>query len=206
MEINDKKNRRELERPPIHPMSGRSVSMPLPTIMTASGSYLNSGSSTSAIPFAESPSPSPLLMSAPLLNIDRPPKRARVSSFTNPSESSPSLTGRVWNSSLQQEFGEDFCKLLIATRSSWNTAHNPQVQLFFEKWVPGAMVPDRRTLSGPILNREAGKVEDKLKLKLRGRKATFQTDGWKNKAKQAIVATMVSVDFEVSADGDVLYC
>ena len=32
-----------------------------------------------------------------------------------------------------------------------------------------------------------------------GQKATFQTDGWKNKAKQAIVATMASVDFEVSS-------
>ncbi|KAF8269571.1 ribonuclease H-like domain-containing protein [Lactarius quietus] len=70
------------------------------------------------------------------------------------------------------------------------------MQLFIEKWIPGAIIPDRRTLSGHILDREAGKVEDKLKLKLRGRKATFQTDRWKNKAKQAIVATMVSVDFE----------
>jgi hypothetical protein len=71
------------------------------------------------------------------------------------------------------------------------------LRLFVEKWIPGAIVPDRRTLSGPILDREAGKVEERLKLKLTGRKATFQTDGWKNKAKQAIVATMVSVDFEV---------
>jgi hypothetical protein len=48
-----------------------------------------------------------------------------------------------------------------------------------EKWIPGAIVPDRQTLSGPILDREAGKVEEKLKLKLKlkGRKATFQTDG-----------------------------
>jgi hypothetical protein len=78
-------------------------------------------------------------------------------------------------------------------------AHNPQVRLFVEKWIPGAIVPDRRTLSGPILDREAGKVDERLKLKLKGRNATFQTDGWKNKAKQVIVATMVSVDFEVSA-------
>ncbi|KAF8270666.1 ribonuclease H-like domain-containing protein [Lactarius quietus] len=70
------------------------------------------------------------------------------------------------------------------------------MQLFIEKWIPGAIIPDRRTLSGPILDCEAGKVEDRLKLRLKGRKATFQTDGWKNKAKQAIVATMVSVDFE----------
>jgi hypothetical protein len=68
------------------------------------------------------------------------------------------------------------------------------------------MVPDHRMLSGPILDREAGKVEDKLKLKLKGRKATFQMDGWKNKAKQVIVATMVSMDFEVSANINVLSC
>ena len=175
--------------------------MPLPAIITGLGcvpaTYPTLGTSTPTTPF-ESPSPSPLLLSAPLLNFERPPKRTRVSSFTYP-EDSQSPTGRVWSPSLQQEFGEDLCKLLIATRSSWNTAHNPQMQLFVEKWIPGAIIPDRRTLSGPILDREVGKVEDKLKLKLKGRKATFQTDGWKNKAKQAIVATMVSVDFEVSS-------
>jgi hypothetical protein len=61
-------------------------------------------------------------------------------------------------------------------------------------------VPDHQTLLGPILDQEAGKVEDKLKLKLKGQKATFQTDGWKNKAKQTIVATIVSIDFEVSGN------
>jgi hypothetical protein len=70
--------------------------------------------------------------------------------------------------------------------------------MFVNRWIPGAIVPDRRTLSGPILDQEAAKVEDKLKLKLRGRLATFMTDGWKNKAKQSIVASMVSVASEVS--------
>jgi hypothetical protein len=74
------------------------------------------------------------------------------------------------------------------------------MQLFIEQWILGAMVPDHPTLLGPILDREAGKVEDKLKSKLQGQKATFQMDGWKNTAKQAIVATMVSIDFEVSGN------
>jgi hypothetical protein len=72
------------------------------------------------------------------------------------------------------------------------------MQLFAQKWVPGAVVPDRRTLSGPILDREAAKVEEKLKAKLSGRLATFTTDGWKSKAKQSIVASMISVASEVS--------
>lgn len=148
-EINDKKlNRRGNPPNPPTGMLGRSVSMPLPTTASGHPPYLNSGLSASATSFG-SPSPSPLLLSAPLLNIDRPSKRARVSSFTSPD--SPQI-GRVWNPPLQQEFGEDFCKLLIATRSSWNTANNPQMRLFVEKWIPGAIIPDRRTLSGSILD------------------------------------------------------
>jgi hypothetical protein len=180
------------------PVLGRSVSMPVLSISSSGAGWSGTGT--------PSPVPSPLLLSAPLLNLERPQKRPRTSSFGVPSplaegsgSGSSSPVTRSWNPAVQQEFGEDICKLLIATRSAWNIAHNPQVRLFFEKWIPGAIVPDRRTLSGPILDREAGKVEEKLKLKLKGRKATFQTDGWKNKAKQAIVATMVSVDFEVSA-------
>ena len=179
---------------------GHSTNVPLrlPAIMTGFG-HPNPSTSRSTTPFG-SPSPSLLLMSTPLLNFERPPKRPRVSSVAGTNtDDSQSPTGRVWNPVLQQEFGEDFCRLLIATHSSWNTAHNPQVQSFVEKWIPGAIIPDRRTLSGPILDREAVKVEDKLKLKLKGQKATFQVDGWKNKAKHAIIATMVSVDFEVSS-------
>jgi hypothetical protein len=192
-EILGKKNRGK-ENPPI---LGRSFSMPLPAIAFPGSDQAPYPTVAAATP---SPAPSPLLLSAPLLTFDRPPKRPRTSSLANvDGPGSSSLVEKLWDPPLQQEFGEDLCKLLIATRSSWNTAHNPQLRLFVDKWIPGAIVPDRRTLSGPILDREAGKVEEKLKLKLKERKGTFQTDGWKNKAKQAIVATMVSVDFEVSA-------
>jgi hypothetical protein len=189
--VEENNSKKSCHGPGDPPMLGCSASLPLPAIATAS-SYTSL--IASAMP---SQMPSPLLLVTPSLNIERPLKCSRVSSFSTGPDGSPSLV-ESWSPSLQQEFGEDFCKLLIATRSSWNTAHNPQMRLFVEKWIPGAIVPDHRTLSGPILDREAGKVEEKLKLKLKGRKATFQTDGWKNKAKQAIVATMVSVDFEVS--------
>ena len=76
--------------------------------------------------------------------------------------------------------------------------NNPQMHIFFQKWVPGAVIPDRQTLSGPILDHEVAKVEESLKSKLQGRLAMFTTDGWKNKAKQSIVALIVSVGSEVS--------
>ena len=185
----EKESRRGSPNPLILDYSASLPSFPHPLIAT--------GSSPSGFTcISGTPSPTP---TTPALNhMERPPKRNRVPSYTAGPDFSLNLVERVWNASLQQEFGEDFCRLLIATRSSWNTANNPQTRLFIEKWIPGAIVPDRCTLSGPILDREAGKVEEKLKLKLKGRKSTFHTDRWKNKAKHAIVATMVSVDFEVS--------
>lgn len=200
-DINEKKNTSRGQGNLQAPMLGRSVSMPVLSISTTPDQVAAGWSGTGT----PSPVPSPLLLSTPLLNLERPPKRPRTTSFNAPSplglaegSGSSSPVTRSWNPAVQQEFGEDLCKLLIATLSAWNIAHNPQLRLFFDKWIPGAIVPDRRTLSGPILDREAGKVEEKLMLKLKGRKATFQTDGWKNKAKQSIVATMVSVDFEVN--------
>jgi hypothetical protein len=113
-EINDKENCSEPHNPP---MLVCSISMPLPAIMTAGcPPYLNPSLSASPMPTG-SPSPSPLLLSAPLLNIDQPLKHTRVLSFRSPNISQ-SITWRVWNPPLQQEFGEDFCKLLITTWSS----------------------------------------------------------------------------------------
>lgn len=141
-EVKEKKNCNR-KNPPV----GRSVSMPLlSNIATGSSQipYMSGGWSASVTP---SPAPSPLLLSVPLLNLERPLKRARTSSFISPLAEGSGLSSPVpsvpWNPSQQQEFGEDFCKLLIATRSSWNTAHNPQVRLFVEKWIPGAIIPDR---------------------------------------------------------------
>jgi hypothetical protein len=61
------------------------------------------------------------------------------------------------------EFGEDLCKLLIAIHAPWNAVNNPQMQLFVQKWVPGAVVPNQQTLLGSILDQKATKNEEKLK-------------------------------------------
>ncbi|KAJ7640524.1 hypothetical protein B0H17DRAFT_1149012 [Mycena rosella] len=48
----------------------------------------------------------------------------------------------------QDEFAEDLCKLFVACNVAWNSAANPQLLLFFTKYVPEAKIPDRRVLSG----------------------------------------------------------
>jgi hypothetical protein len=65
------------------------------------------------------------------------------------------------------------------------------------KWIPGAVVPDRHTLSGSILDRQSQRVETQMKDKLNGKLATGQCDGWKNNAKVSVVTMMVTVDNEV---------
>ena len=106
-----------------------------------------------------------------------------------------------WNVLLQQEFNEDFCRFLVANDVSWNTANNPKTWLLLQKWIPGAIILDWWTLSGPILDKQAGKVEVKLKMDLKGNMATYITDGWKNVLRQSITAGMINVRSEVSTWG-----
>ncbi|KAI0323704.1 hypothetical protein GY45DRAFT_1264165, partial [Cubamyces sp. BRFM 1775] len=79
----------------------------------------------------------------------------------------------------------------------WNAAANPQLDLFFEKWVPGAKVPDRRKLSGKYLQDAADTVKNSIRTAVLGQYATGQSDGWKNIAKTSVITSMMSVNREV---------
>jgi hypothetical protein len=106
----------------------------------------------------------------------------------------------------QREFNEDFCKMLVATGSAWNFANNPEVRHFFGKWTPGVIVPDRRTLSGPVLDGLVTKVENVMKVNWNGKLAMGQCDGWKNTAKQSVVASVVTVASQVCFSRSINNC
>jgi hypothetical protein len=93
-----------------------------------------------------SPLPNPLLLSTPILT-EPLTKRKRTSSICD--EDSPLSTTAPWTPASQPEFGEGLRKLLIAIPAPRNAVNNPQMMLFVQRWIPGAVVPDRRTLSGP---------------------------------------------------------
>ena len=123
----------------------------------------------------------------------RPLKRSRtsISSFGDDS-------GPQWSTSLQENFDDDILKLFVSCGFSWNSASNPQMRLFVEKWIPGANLPDRRALSGRILDREVAKVEARTRERIKGNIATGQCDGWKNVAKTSVVTSMITVEHLVS--------
>ena len=72
------------------------------------------------------------------------------------------------------------------------------MHLFVEKWIPGANLPDRRALSGRILEREVAKVEARMREQIKGNIATGQCDGWKNVAKTSVITSMITVEHLVS--------
>jgi hypothetical protein len=86
-----------------------------------------------------SPLPSPLLLSIPLL----PEPVSKCKHMSSTFEDLPLSAKAPCTPALQTEFVEDMCKLLIAIHAPWNAANNPQMQLFIQKWVPGAVVPDQ---------------------------------------------------------------
>jgi hypothetical protein len=97
----------------------------------------------------------------------------------------------------QHKFDSDMCQMFASCGWAWNSANNPQLRQFFSKWVPEVQVPDRRKLSGPLLDAEVRKVEDRMKARVEGQLAMGQCDGWKNISKTSVIGTMITVDGEV---------
>jgi hypothetical protein len=89
-------------------------------------------------------------------------------------------------------------KVFVSAGIPWNAASDPEMHLFFEKWLPGSKIPDRRVLSGRLLDKEVLEAENRMRGRMEGKLATGQCDGWKNAARASVVASMVTVEGEVS--------
>ncbi|KZV65826.1 hypothetical protein PENSPDRAFT_756143 [Peniophora sp. CONT] len=104
---------------------------------------------------------------------------------------------RLWPEAHQEMFAADLCRLLVMCNVAWWAVSLPFWVHFFEKYVPGADMPDRRELSGVILKAEVAKVLDKWKPDLKRRFAIGQCDGWKNVKRNSILGFMANVEFNV---------
>lgn len=104
----------------------------------------------------------------------------------------------TWTREQQQQFAADICQLMIVCNIAWWAVEQPYWHEFFQKWVPGSLMPGHKELSNRILKEEVGKVVDKMKLKVKGRFATGQCDGWKNMSKTSLIASLINVEYIVS--------
>lgn len=100
-------------------------------------------------------------------------------------------------SDIQKEFAADLCRLFVALNLAWNAAAHPETKAFFARWLPHLHVPDRRTLSGPLLRAEKQKVVARIRSKVHGKYAMLQCDGWRNVARISIVTSMMTVGDQV---------
>jgi hypothetical protein len=105
-----------------------------------------------------------------------------------------------WTASHQHEFSADLLKVFVSAGIPWNAASDPQMHLFFNKWVPGSKVPDRRVLAGRLLDTKVMEAESQMQKRMAGKLATGQCDGWKNVARASVVASMVTIEGEVSTE------
>lgn len=103
----------------------------------------------------------------------------------------------VWSTQKQNEFAQDLCSLFIVCGFAFNAVSNPQTTLFFSKWLPRAKVPERRQLSGPHLEALATMATSDTRASVQGKYATGQSDGWKNIAKDPILASTMNVNKQV---------
>ncbi|KAI0729818.1 hypothetical protein C8Q72DRAFT_777221 [Fomitopsis betulina] len=109
-----------------------------------------------------------------------------------------------WDNTRQHKFASDLCCLLIACNIVFNAVEmmSEMVEVqhywhyFFEKWVPGSLLPGQYTLAGHILDEEADKVLNRMKAHVKGRFAMGQCNGWKNIAKTSLVTSMLNVEYK----------
>jgi hypothetical protein len=81
------------------------------------------------------------------------PETPKIRQF--PGRLTTSAVGCDWDAATQNDFNDDLLNVFVANNFSWNSANNPEFIKFMTKWIPGAMVPDRRTLSVSILDHQS---------------------------------------------------
>ena len=116
-----------------------------------------------------------------------------------PTLNEPELSHTVepWKSEVQSEFAADLCRLLLVSNIAWWAVDHPYWRHFFGKWMPQCFMPGSKQLSGRILDEEATKVVETMKMVVHGKYATGQCDGWKNVNKASIIATTINVEYLV---------
>ncbi|QRW11557.1 hAT family dimerization protein [Ceratobasidium sp. AG-Ba] len=97
----------------------------------------------------------------------------------------------------QDEFNQDICDVWAACSIPWNELSNPAFQSFVHKWIPEASVPNRQTISDEVLPKRVSEVEAFHKKACQGKLAMGQCDGWKNVARDPIIAMMMTVEDQV---------
>ncbi|KAF8334907.1 uncharacterized protein EI90DRAFT_3288007 [Cantharellus anzutake] len=126
-----------------------------------------------------SPSPTPMLLIPPTVNVP-----THQQSF---SQLPPHLPDQDQTAIEQQ--------LLHATVSAgWSflSVNDPEVTKLFSMLNPGFKLPTRKCLSGKILDVEYNLHQEGLTQMMDGAYATGQCDGWKDTSKNHIIAFMIS--------------
>lgn len=97
----------------------------------------------------------------------------------------------------QEEFELDLLRLIATLRLPYAIVQSPEMEVFVAKWIPGARLPDRHKLSGPLLEKEALAVVLRRKVDLQGKLATYVYDGWKDGKKRNIGSSSLLVKRKV---------
>ncbi|KAG6917691.1 hypothetical protein DXG01_001461 [Tephrocybe rancida] len=98
----------------------------------------------------------------------------------------------------QAQFNADLCRLLVVCNIAWWAVENPYWRFFFNKWVPGSLMPGQKELSGRVLDEESTKVVNEMLPKVRNSYGTGQCDRWKNITKTSLIASMMNVEYTIN--------
>lgn len=128
----------------------------------------------------------------------RPVKRRRTEAGLDVPFYGETQQPQPWPEHIQQQFQADLCRLIIACNIAWWAVDHPFFRYFFGRWMPEALLPGRKVLSGRILETEAQRILAEMKTAVGHRYATGQSDGWKNVSRTSLQASVINVEYTVS--------
>ncbi|KAF8593766.1 hypothetical protein BDV93DRAFT_460091 [Ceratobasidium sp. AG-I] len=101
-----------------------------------------------------------------------------------------------WTPELRAQFVVDLVRAVVSSGMSFNCVNDYAFRELLEKWIPGVIIPDRRTIGGAALREEVLKAEGKIREVVQGKPVTGICDGWRNVSKTSLVACMITADFK----------
>ncbi|QRV88198.1 hypothetical protein RhiJN_16216 [Ceratobasidium sp. AG-Ba] len=120
--------------------------------------------------------------------LDRGLSRQHTSAVTQPASQVDTLHVN------QEWFETSLCRTAASAGWSWNSINDPEFRRMMKGMRPDLEIPDRRTISGRVLDKELVQVTSELRDRVAGKLATGMCDGWKNITRASLIACMITVD------------
>ncbi|QRV85012.1 hypothetical protein RhiJN_13028 [Ceratobasidium sp. AG-Ba] len=96
----------------------------------------------------------------------------------------------------QEWFETELCRTAASAGWSWNSTSDPEFVSMMKMLRPDLEIPERRVLSGRVLDAEITRAVSDMKDRVGKKLVTGMCDGWKSITRTSVAAFVITVDYQ----------